>query len=108
MSPSTFALSHPLWVCGLKSFVDCIYHRVGKSHPLWVCGLKYCPLHQPRSLRLVTPFMGVWIEIFQRYARSAVIFVTPFMGVWIEIERLWPLLLACGVTPFMGVWIEIV
>ena len=35
----------------------------------------------------VTPFVGVWIEIFQRFYRLIVILVTPFVGVWIEIEE---------------------
>ena len=34
---------------------------------------------------VVTPFMGVWIEIQQSVRIEAVITVTPFMGVWIEI-----------------------
>ena len=36
-------------------------------------------------LMVVTPFMGVWIEIQQSVRIEAVITVTPFMGVWIEI-----------------------
>ena len=77
------------------------------SHPLWVCGLKYQDMENPHVWYQVTPFMGVWIEIFitdwdyeqylshplwvcglkyfsyPPYARS--VYVTPFMGVWIEI-----------------------
>ena len=34
---------------------------------------------------MVTPFMGVWIEIVPAFALNAVLGVTPFMGVWIEI-----------------------
>ena len=56
---------------------------------------------------MVTPFMGVWIEISYLNLNFKVTTVTPFMGVWIEI-------LICpfptvqkAVTPFMGVWIEI-
>ena len=34
----------------------------------------------------VTPFVGVWIEIF-RYSKNVVqVSVTPFVGVWIEIS----------------------
>ena len=51
--------------------------------------------------------MGVWIEIFQRYARSTVRYVTPFMGVWIEIILPYQTCHSFPVTPFMGVWIEI-
>ena len=33
--------------------------------------------------------------------------VTPFVGVWIEIISAIPASMSCGVTPFVGVWIEI-
>ena len=55
-----------------------------RSLPLWECGLKsfyrrYCQLGQ-----LVTPFMGVWIEISLDGYVPKNAKVTPFMGVWIE------------------------
>ena len=81
---------------------------------------------------LVTPFVGVWIEMYVDFARNTVeLTVTPFVGVWIEIssmhllyqQRSWSLpSWECGlkylmehitelrhlhVTPFVGVWIEI-
>jgi len=34
---------------------------------------------------VVTPFMGVWIEINFDIDRNSKLVVTPFMGVWIEI-----------------------
>ena len=55
----------------------------------------------------VTPFAGVWIEIFTEMFTHPQYGVTPFAGVWIEIQ------LTChntgndNVTPFAGVWIEI-
>ena len=57
-------MSHPLWVCGLKwqksrsKFQQCL------SHPLWVCGLKFPNQRPVLILKPVTPFMGVWIEMF--------------------------------------------
>ena len=33
----------------------------------------------------VTPFVGVWIEIFSVVDATSVVLVTPFVGVWIEI-----------------------
>ena len=78
----------------------------------------------------VTPFTGVWIEIFllvcepkhiseshpsrvcglkslNVFAIKHYIFVTPFTGVWIEISRVRRLTPgARAVTPFTGVWIE--
>ena len=34
-----------------------------QSHPLWVCGLKSQNAQIRGGNPLVTPFMGVWIEI---------------------------------------------
>ena len=34
---------------------------------------------------MVTPFMGVWIEISRDVEGFGFLPVTPFMGVWIEI-----------------------
>ena len=99
------------------------------SHPLWVCGLKFFYVRVHAGKQVVTPFMGVWIEIWNEANEIAMKVVTPFMGVWIEIfsdretlkkEKSHPLWV-CGlkfcfpsqqithssVTPFMGVWIEI-
>ena len=36
----------------------------------------------------VTPFAGVWIEMFNRLLFIVKFLVTPFAGVWIEIYRL--------------------
>ena len=78
---------------------------------------------------VVTPFMGVWIEMVILGVTKSTIeslplwecglkqndigvtvteaVVTPFMGVWIEIS-ISARNCACNcVTPFMGVWIEI-
>ena len=55
----------------------------------------------------VTPFAGVWIEIFvtpHLYKRRS---VTPFAGVWIEIVLNGGWRQKNLVTPFAGVWIEI-
>ena len=78
---------------------------------------------------MVTPFVGVWIEIAAALAEFAAAvslpswecglkfttvtkfspkgLVTPFVGVWIEILecRWWNW--CRSVTPFVGVWIEI-
>ena len=35
-------------------------------------------------LVVVTPLVGVWIEIMQRSCVVCVILVTPLVGVWIE------------------------
>ena len=77
------------------------------SHPLWVCGLKSKLILYLGSQMLVTPFMGVWIEILQYLPLLAIRQVTPFMGVWIEISLSFLIRPSISVTPFMGVWIEI-
>ena len=77
----------------------------------------------------VTPFAGVWIEIFlvsavltpvmslpsrecglkspNRHLNPDLILVTPFAGVWIEIPIKLSGQIGDFVTPFAGVWIEI-
>ena len=50
----------------------------------------------------------MWIEIKRDQSITQLDIVTPFTGVWIEIfsASLWSSS-ATGVTPFTGVWIEI-
>ena len=77
----------------------------------------------------VTPFAGVWIEIFVASSAtpsklslpsrecglkyqtlrllSQLHLVTPFAGVWIEIGLVIDFIPDQTVTPFAGVWIEI-
>ena len=52
---------------------------------------------------MVTPFLGVWIEIFNRSSTHPGICVTPFLGVWIEIGPSSKTGSHPGVTPFVGV-----
>ena len=35
---------------------------------------------------VVTPYVGVWIEIFKKRHFEDFKFVTPYVGVWIEIS----------------------
>ncbi len=77
------------------------------SPPMWGCGLKYVVLSPEAYEEMVTPYVGVWIEIFWFITILILSIVTPYVGVWIEI------LVGCGeqsqidVTPYVGVWIEI-
>ena len=82
------------------------------------------------SDKAVTPYAGVWIEMFLAPLQVLHIMVTPYAGVWIEIdtypsETIEPYMSLptreCGlkcmnitdllplrtVTPYAGVWIEI-
>ena len=56
-----------------------------KSLPLWECGLKSHNLTLLLKNQIVTPFMGVWIEMCVNLHHMMIFSVTPFMGVWIEI-----------------------
>ncbi len=81
-------------------------------------------------MNLVTPYVGVWIEIICPALLPCPGCVTPYVGVWIEIGRglpesrdsgVSPPMWGCGlkypqtaaarnteqVTPYVGVWIEI-
>ena len=49
------------------------------------CGLKlYCTICFSTT-DSVTPYAGVWIEIFNVIRNSRPVYVTPYAGVWIEI-----------------------
>ena len=57
---------------------------------------------------MVTPFTGVWIEIYvSNWCGTLKYIVTPFTGVWIEILLQYHPIWNRAVTPFTGVWIEI-
>ena len=58
------------------------------SLPLWECGLKSKGQGRNGSSPLVTPLVGVWIEIHTMYLGFPCFFVTPLVGVWIEIMYL--------------------
>ena len=122
-------LSLPSWECGLKSIYSLQSNLCPQSLPSWECGLKFTNTVHGCILLLVTPFVGVWIEIKKsvkmniaseslpswecglKYHSSPILrisaMVTPFVGVWIEICRNSSLVPQCSVTPFVGVWIEI-
>ncbi len=55
-----------------------------ESHPTWVCGLKQTSNPPLPLLRVVTPYVGVWIETCPRSLSPVRWIVTPYVGVWIE------------------------
>ena len=66
---TTFRLtvgSHPTWVCGLKPQETFQTDDAQQSHPTWVCGLKQTSNPPLPLLRVVTPYVGVWIETCPR------------------------------------------
>ena len=56
---------------------------------------------------MVTPLVGVWIEISEHLTVGRTRCVTPLVGVWIEISSKVPGATGGLVTPLVGVWIEI-
>ena len=56
------------------------------SLPAWECGLKSLMALAVSVEVLVTPCVGVWIEINQSIERRFFVCVTPCVGVWIEIN----------------------
>ena len=58
---------------------------VYRSLPSWECGLKSAVTLNDKEPQVVTPFVGVWIEIYQTKQPKLNADVTPFVGVWIEI-----------------------
>ena len=57
---------------------------------------------------MVTPCVGVWIEIDKAVEIVKGGGVTPCVGVWIEIRMLDIKRSENGVTPCVGVWIEMI
>ena len=55
-----------------------------ESHPAWVCGLKLILSLRKRTLGIVTPCVGVWIETIKHNDFEKKSQVTPCVGVWIE------------------------
>ena len=76
--------SLPSWECGLK-YQPYLYRSIRNvSLPSWECGLKYQTGNRRYFDSIVTPFVGVWIEIARLLLLQKVQTVTPFVGVWIE------------------------
>ena len=57
----------------------------GLSLPSWERGLKYLAVMHQMWEQIVAPFMGAWIEIYERIETLGGAAVAPFMGAWIEI-----------------------
>ena len=99
--------SLPAWECGLKSTFYELFQRRHLSLPAWECGLKYRFVLKLFVKNLVTPCVGVWIEIVNYNPELEELYVTPCVGVWIEIVDPRDHRKRSGVTPCVGVWIEI-
>ena len=96
--------------CGSVDWNLCLsvcYLLSAWSLPLWECGLKSALLPVLFVVLLVTPLVGVWIEIAWLVYPSGRKIVTPLVGVWIEINQMLLPYRGRSVTPLVGVWIEI-
>ena len=60
-----------------------------ESHPTWVCGLKHHTQNGCLQAKVVTPYVGVWIETLSAKWLRLAILVTPYVGVWIETVCIW-------------------
>ena len=56
------------------------------SLPTRECGLKFDCVFDRLERRLVTPYAGVWIEMYAEFLEQFGCRVTPYAGVWIEIS----------------------
>ena len=56
--------SLPSWECGLKFYIYLAVISYFWSLPSWECGLKYVNNESDWGQNKVTPFVGVWIEMF--------------------------------------------
>ena len=81
----------------------CGYWNCRQSLPLWECGLKFRDDWEIVEGEVVTPFVGVWIEIRKHMSYSSKLLITPFVGVWIEITQSLADMSLNLVTPFVGV-----
>ena len=70
----------------MKSRVTLRIRGKTTSLPLWECGLKSCATQADVRAAVVTPLVGVWIEIGERPDSGDSPNVTPLVGVWIEIN----------------------
>ena len=55
--------SPPMWGCGLKYITSLHVIDCAVAPPMWGCGLIWLAWGMGRVWLLVTPYVGVWIEI---------------------------------------------
>ena len=77
------AMSHPMWVRGLKHNITPLNGCRPMSHPMWVRGLKH-QRYIPAASIFVAPYVGAWIETLIISIRDSSLSVAPYVGAWIE------------------------
>ena len=100
--------SLPAWECGLKSWYPVAYSLVYLSLPAWECGLKSLRLPLNLMQQMVTPCVGVWIEIANiRFLAKVANMSLPAWECGLKSRSCKYLPSFSTVTPCVGVWIEI-
>ena len=72
--------SLPSWECGLKLSLCELIVGGKKSLPSWECGLKLEEGAIGQLVDIVTPFLGVWIEIIGKAAVDALFASHSLLG----------------------------
>ena len=98
--------SLPSWECGLKFHGYVMQHPTTSSLPSWECGLKSMYLLGVSVICDVTPFLGVWIEIYETSIIPDAVWSLPSWECGLKFCQ-WNQQRKDRVTPFLGVWIEI-
>ena len=102
------SLSLPLWECGLKFVWMNIILKLLQSLPLWECGLKYYLMVIICKPSVVTPLVGVWIEIPDCPLVPLPTASLPLWECGLKFVKFFHSPIVASVTPLVGVWIEIV
>ncbi len=75
---------------------------------MWGCGLKLLVRSYSILIPIVTPYVGVWIEISQICeCKKAVLGSPPMWGCGLKFDGDSQVVDLADVTPYVGVWIEI-
>ena len=59
------------------------------------------------KVKIVVPYVGTWIEMYQTSWILRLVQVVPYVGTWIEIDVMVKRISDMIVVPYVGTWIEI-
>ena len=63
--------SRPTWACELKCLLSDFLMDWVKSRPTWACELKLAEMKRHIFQRVVTPHVGVWVEIYLNFTTDS-------------------------------------
>ena len=98
--------SHPVWVRGLKLWLNVLCFGDRLSHPVWVRGLKLAGRGRFGRHGIVAPRVGAWIETPSCITCFIGTAVAPRVGAWIETISMRRNACHLHVAPRVGAWIE--